>query len=199
MKNPMLVLLMMAAAAPAHAQLDYYGRLGITGSTALVRDIIFEPFETKPAVAPTLVLGASLPLGRDNRFGIEGTIVSGSLSASPESGGESIDLGRLTTLSAMANVGGVIHGPFHWLAGLGLVKYVPADKDGLFAQGGPLRYFVGIGIDFRHPVSQSWDLMAAGRYDFHRFTTEELRDRGFTQTQGVQRASLTLGLARNLP
>jgi hypothetical protein len=41
-----------------------------------------------------------------------------------------------------------------------------------------------------------WDLMASLRYDFHRFTTGELRARGFGQNQGVQRISASLGLAR---
>ncbi len=26
-----------------------------------------------------------------------------------------------------------------------------------------------------------WDLMASARYDYHRFTTEEMEDRGFSR------------------
>ena len=75
----MLALLLVAAAAPAHAQLDYYGRIGMTGSTPLVRDVLFEPFETRQGLAPTLVAGFSIPVGTENRLGIEGSLVSGSL------------------------------------------------------------------------------------------------------------------------
>jgi hypothetical protein len=41
-----------------------------------------------------------------------------------------------------------------------------------------------------------WDLMASARYDYHRFTTDELERRGFSQTQPVSRISLSVGLAR---
>ena len=199
MKTSLLVLLLVSAAAPAHAQLDYYGRIGATGSSPLVRDVLFEPFETSQGIAPTLVAGVSVPVGTDNRLGVEGSFVTGSLRASPEDGGEDVDLGRLTTLSAMANAEGSISGPFRWRIGIGLIKYLPSEEAGLFAQGGPVRYFVGGGLDFRRPTFADWDLMISARYDFHRFTTEELRDRGFTQAQGVQRGSLTFGLARSLP
>jgi hypothetical protein len=38
--------------------------------------------------------------------------------------------------------------------------------------------------------------MVSLRYDFHRFTTEELTARGFSGTQGIQRVSAGIGLAR---
>jgi hypothetical protein len=41
-----------------------------------------------------------------------------------------------------------------------------------------------------------WEFIASLRYDFHRFTTDELVARGFTGSQGVQRISATVGLAR---
>jgi len=41
-----------------------------------------------------------------------------------------------------------------------------------------------------------WDLMVSARYDFHRFTTDELERRGFSQAQSVSRISLSVGLAR---
>jgi hypothetical protein len=40
--------------------------------------------------------------------------------------------------------------------------------------------------------------MASARYDFHRFTTDELERRGFAQAQGVSRISLSVGLARGI-
>ena len=199
MKTFLPVLVLMAAAAPLQAQLDYYARIGATRSSPLVRDVLFEPFETSQGIAPTLVAGFSVPVGTENRLGVEGSLVSGSLRASPEDGGDDVDLGRLTTLSAMANAEGAVSGPLRWRVGIGLIKYLPSEEAGLFAQGGPIRYFVGGGLDFRRPTFANWDLMISARYDFHRFTTEELRDRGFTQAQGVQRVSLTFGLARNLP
>jgi hypothetical protein len=46
-------------------------------------------------------------------------------------------------------------------------------------------------------VFPKWDLMGSVGYDFHRFTTEELRARGFAQSQGVSRVALSIGLARS--
>jgi hypothetical protein len=47
-------------------------------------------------------------------------------------------------------------------------------------------------------VMPSWDLMVSARYDFHRFTTDELKGRGFSQAQGVSRISLSVGLAQGI-
>ena len=86
-----------------------------------------------------------------------------------------------------------------WRAGVGLLRYWPANEQGIFLRGGSTRFLVGAGVDYRRPVFPRWDLMASLRYDFHRFTTDELAARGFSGTQGVQRLSLTLGLGRGRP
>ena len=65
-------------------------------------------------------------------------------------------------------------------------------------RGGPVRFLAGAGADWRHPVLPSWDLMVSARYDFHRFTTDELERRGFSQAQGVSRVSLSVGIARGI-
>jgi hypothetical protein len=41
-------------------------------------------------------------------------------------------------------------------------------------------------------------LLVSARYDFHRFTTDELKLRGFSQAQSVNRVSLSVGLARGI-
>jgi len=198
MKPTLLVLFLAALAAPAEAQLDYYARTGLGFSTPLVRDVLFQPYETKQGLAPLFVVGVATPVATGMRLGIEGQFMTGSLTASSDEPGDQsdADLGRLTTLSALANLEGVITSSLSWRGGIGLIKYLPSDKQGLFAEGGPVRYFVGGGVDFRRPAFSNWDLMISARYDSHRFTTEALRARGFTQAQGVQRGSLSIGLAR---
>jgi hypothetical protein len=54
-------------------------------------------------------------------------------------------------------------------------------------------------MDYRPALWSGWDLMVSLRYDFHRFTTAELEARGFTGSQGVQRISASIGLARARP
>ena len=46
------------------------------------------------------------------------------------------------------------------------------------------------------PAFLTVQLIGSLRYDWHRFTTEELESRGFSQSQGVQRISATVGIAR---
>ena len=55
-----------------------------------------------------------------------------------------------------------------------------------------------MGADYRRPVLPKWDLMASLSYDYHRFTTDELDARGFSQNQAVSRVSLSVGLSGGL-
>jgi|SRR5687768_5083768 len=181
---------------PLEAQLDYYARVGLTGSSHLVQDFIFQPISTTPGIAPTLVGGLSMPLAPRYGVGIEGTYTTGGLSAATEAGDEDIDLGNVSTLSALANVDGPLGPGFRWRVGVGIISYRGEDA-GLFAGGGTLRWLVGGGLDYRFAAFSSWDIMVSGRYDMNRFTTDELRSRGFTRTQSVHRGGLTLGLARS--
>ncbi len=197
----LLPFLFLAATAPrAEAQIDYFARVGVTGSTRLVRDVLFQEISTEVGLAPTLFAGLSLPIAARYRAGIEGAAARGSLSSAAEEEIGDADLGSVTTLTGMANLEGPLAiPPLRWRIGAGLVHYLPGEELGAFALGGTTRYLVGAGVDFRRRSFGSWDLMVSARYDFHRFTTDELRARGFTQSQSVQRASLSLGLARSTP
>jgi len=75
---------------------------------------------------------------------------------------------------------------------------LPTEDRGIFLRGGTTRFLAGAGVDYRRPILTQWDLMASLRYDFHRFTTAELEARGFSQSQGVQRIGVTIGLAKGL-
>ena len=194
-----LCLLVAATTSPVEAQIDYFARIGLTGSTRLVRDVLFEPIATEAGLAPSLFAGASYALSPQIRVGFEGTLARGSLSGSAASeDGEDADLGDVTTLTGMVNLEGPLAiPPLRWRVGGGLIRYSPGEELGAFAQGGITRYIVGAGVDYRRRSFGSWDLMLSARYDLHRFTTEELRDRGFTQSQSVQRGSVSIGLARS--
>jgi hypothetical protein len=191
-----LVLLLCGvnAGQAAQAQTDFYARLGLTGATKLLRDDILQEITVRQALAPTLAVGVAVPFTPLYRMGLEATVTSSGYHSSESS--TETDLGTLRTGSLMLGLDGPVWRQFRWRAGLGLLKYFPADDTGIFLQGGSTRFLVGAGLDYRRPVMNSWDLSAALRYDFHRFTTDELVARGFSGTQGVQRVSLTLGLAR---
>ena len=185
---------LLAAVTPAQAQLDYYAGLGITGSTKLMRDVIFQEIDVQPSLATTLLLGASLPFSPTYLAGLEVGLTSSSFHSSEL--GVQTDLGTLRTASVLLNLQGPVAKRLNWRVGLGLIDYWPAEDQGIFLRGGSARFLAGAGMDYRPRLLTNWDLLLALRYDFHRFTTDELSARGFSGSQGVQRLSLSAGLAR---
>jgi hypothetical protein len=190
----LLALLTAAGVSVAEGQTDFYARLGLTGATKLLKDEILQTIEVRQSLAPTLALGVSVPFTPSYGVGLEATVTSSGFH-STESGNRT-DLGTLRTGSIMLGLDGPVWRRFRWRAGIGLLKYWPAEDRGIFLRGGSTRFLVGAGLDYRQPVLPRWDLMASLRYDFHRFTTDELVARGFNGTQGVQRVSASVGLAR---
>jgi hypothetical protein len=194
MRTLLLACGMLAGTAHSGRAQDYYARLGATASSTLLRDALVQEIKVRQSIAPTLILGASLPFAPTFRAGLEAALTSGgyhSTEQNVESG-----LGTLRTGSLLLNLEGPVASQVSWRAGVGLITYWPADRQGIFLQGGTTRFLAGAGIDYLHPALSSWDLMISLRYDFHRFTTDELSARGFGGSQGVQRLSASVGLAR---
>jgi hypothetical protein len=189
-----LLLVFPAAASTGNAQVDYYARLGLTGSTKLARDRIFQEVEVRPSLAPTLVLGAALPFTPRYRAGLEATLTRSGSDVREED--TDSDLGTFWTTGLVLGMDGPITRRVGWRGGVGLIRYWPGANEGIFLQGGTTRFLIGGGVDFRPALMRTWDLMLSLRYDFHRFTTEELSARGFSGSQGVQRISASVGLAR---
>lgn len=193
----LVALLIPAGASDLRAQTEYYARLGAVGASNLLRDAIVNEITVRQSIAPMVAVGASLPIGaRGYRVGLEAALSSGTFHSS-ESGTEA-DLGTLRSGSLLLNLEGPIHRDLRWRLGLGGLRYWPSDQNGIFRSGGGTRLLAGAGADYRRRVLSRWDLMTSLRYDFHRFTTDELVSRGFSQTQGVSRVSLSLGLSRSI-
>jgi hypothetical protein len=198
MLRPILIPALLLAAGPGalHAQTDYYARLGAVWAGTLVRDVLGTEISVRQAIAPMAALGASLPISPGYRAGIEATVASGGFDA--EQDGSETDLGTVRTGSLLVGLDGPIRQSLRWNVRMGGLFYRPSEESGIFLQGGPIRFLVGAGADWRRPVIPRWDLMVSARYDFHRFTTDELKRRGFSHAQGVNRISLSVGLARGI-
>ena len=191
-----LALLLPTSAPSLHAQLEYHARLGAIGASTLLRDIIVDEISVRQSIAPMLALGASLPIGTQGyRVGLDGTLVSGKFHS--RESGSNTDLGTLRTATLQLGLEGPMHKGFRWHVGAGGITYWPSDDEGIFRDGGTTRFLAGAGIDYRRPVLPKWDLMTTLSYDFHRFTTDALYARGFSQTQGVSRVALSVGLSRS--
>jgi hypothetical protein len=198
MLRPILIPALLLAAGPGalRAQTDYYARVGAVWAGTLVRDLLGSEISVRQAIAPMVAIGASMPISPGYRAGVEVTAASGGFDA--EQDGSETDLGTVRTASVLVGLDGPIRKSLRWNAGMGGLLYWPSEESGIFLQGGPVRFLVGAGADWRRPVMRSWDLMVSARYDFHRFTTDELERRGFSQSQGVSRISLSVGLGRGI-
>jgi hypothetical protein len=188
--------ILVPAALTAQTTSTFYARGGATWSSKLVQDqIVNDDISTTPAVALTLVAGGGVVAFPRYLVDLELQFTTGSYSAETEGQG-STNLGTLRTLSGTLGLNGPLISPnWRWRAGMGLLSYLPSEKEGMFLRGGPLSFLIGAGVDYRRPVSGSLDLMVSLRYDFHRFTTDELQAQGFSQTQQVHRIGLTVGIA----
>jgi hypothetical protein len=198
MLRPTLIpaLLLLAGPGALHAQTDYYARVGAVGATRLVRDFLDSEISVRQSIAPMVAVGASLPLSPGYRAGVEAIVASGGFEA--EQDGSETDLGTVRTGSLLLGLDGPIWRSVRWRIGMGGLLYWPSEDSGIFLQGGPVRFLAGGGADWRRAVMPKWDLMVSARYDFHRFTTDELDRRGFSQAQGVSRISLSVGIARGI-
>jgi hypothetical protein len=193
----LLIVLTTIRATAAHCQLDFYARVGATVATKLLTDDVIQEVETRQDIAPSLFVGTALPIAPTYSASLEASLTSSGYHSTEQD--VDTDLGTLRTGSILLSLSGPIWRRVAWRAGIGLLRYWPAEEEGIFLRGGTTRFLAGAGVDYRPSLLSGWDLMVSLRYDFHRFTTDELKARGFTGGQGVQRVSAGLGLARARP
>jgi hypothetical protein len=194
-RHILLLALLLTGAPRLHAQTEYYARVGAVGATNLLHDVLVTDLTLRQSIAPMIALGGSLPIGpRAYRVNLEATLASGKFHRSQD--GSSANIGTLRTATLLLGLEGPVWKEVRWRAGLGVIQYWPAEDEGIFQSGGTARFLAGAGADYRRPVLARWDLMTSLRYDFHRFRTGTLESRGFSQSQGVSRVSLSVGLSR---
>jgi len=192
-------LLCLALLAPAglSAQARYSASLGLLGGTPLAHDQVFQEIDVQQDLAPTVTLGVSFPVSKREYFGLE-TALGFSGVTIVESGSPDVMGPSFTTLSLTGSVDGPVIGPLRYRVGAGILKYLP-DKEGIFAEGGPLLLVLTAGADVRLVTRGSFTLMARVRYDYQRFTTDQLQFSGFSRTQDVHRLGLGLGVDYSRP
>ena len=194
MRATTLTILILAFPAALSGQTELTVRAGVTWGTALVEDEVAAsgPITVKAGIAPTLVLGASLPATTSNRVSLELALARSDATVDDDSGEH--ELTSLTTAGLSVGFDGPLAQGARWRVGLGALKYLPGDEVGVFRDGGPWRWIAGAGLDGRRRLSESLDLLATLRYDYHRFTTDALEAQGFANPEGVHRVALTVGI-----
>lgn len=187
-------LLLLGAPTHAGAQVRVTALIGATGSSSLVNDQVIETIEVKPALAPTFLVGASLPIGEKVRATLELGYGISSVEIT-EGGGPTEDFGTLGTFTAAVGLAGPILSRLDWRLGIGVLQYWPSEDTGIFADGVPAAAVFGAGLDWRQPLSERWTGVVGARYDFHLFTTPALESAGFSGSQQVSRVGLAVGAA----
>jgi hypothetical protein len=191
--------LALAALLPAAlaGQARYSATFGLTAGTRLAKDRIFQTIDVNQALAPTVTIGATLPVSARERAGLEISLGFGKTRIA-ESGLPTVDGPGFRTLSFVGGVDGPLFGPLRYHGGAGIMKYLP-DKSGIFAQGGPTLLLLSGGADVRITTRGALGLVAKLRYDYQRFSTNTLTATGFTRTQDVHRVGLGLGIEYQRP
>lgn len=190
----LLTALALAAIAPATlaGQTRYSFGFGLTGGTKLVEDRIFNDITVEQRPAPTFTLGVSTPVSEKERGSVE-LALGFARTRVKESGQPDADGPDFRTLGLSVGVDGPVYKPVRYRIGAGLVKYLP-DKEGFFRQGGPLLLTLSLGADAPIYRTKTLGLVARARYDYQRFSTDELRTAGFSRTQDVHRVGLSLAV-----
>jgi hypothetical protein len=183
---------LLAPTVPAAAQAGFFVRVGATASSALVNDHIVQAISVKPKVAPTVAGGVSYVIGPRYLADVEVAVSSSDYTIT--TGGTESTAGKLRTIAATIGLEGPLTGRLTWRTGLGILRYSPAQKEGIFLKGGTTRALLSAGLDYRVPVGPKLGAVVSGRYDFHRFTTGQLQELGFGLGQDVHRVSLSVGL-----
>jgi hypothetical protein len=194
MRSTALTLLILTTPGVVSAQAEFTARAGVTWSSTLVEDEIAAsgPITVKAGLAPTLVLGASLPATATNRVSLELAFARSTATVEDDSGEH--DLADLNTIGVSLGFDGPLTSGVRWRAGAGALKYAPSEEVGVFREGGSWRWQAGAGVDWARKLSESLDFVAAIRYDYHRFTTDALEANGFANPEGVHRIAVTVGI-----
>ena len=198
---PTLGLMLASTSLSAQAAVRLTG--GATWSTALVQDGSVLTRLT-PAIAPDIGVALSYPTGGGGyRVSLEADVRHAGLNAvnnDPDDPayGSKDHIGTLTTIDALLQVDGRVRGELRWQVGGGEVFYRPGQQEGVFQDGGTHRWVIDAGLIWSHRLAAQMNLIAVARVDHQEFTADVLINRGYGQSQSVQRVSLQLGLEHTL-
>lgn len=193
----LFALLTAGPVDPLTAQITWSGHLGATMTGAMVTDQVGGGTITlAPGIAPTLSLGASLPLRTKTPVdgSVELQVTTGTLRR--EEGGTSADIASMRTFALTAGIGGKVVGPVRYRAAAGFISYATSERRSIFQDGSPTRPVGALGLEYRRPLTPEYALSGVVRYDVHGFTTKQLETSGFTGTQIVHRLMVGVGVSR---
>ncbi|MEP6592007.1 MAG: hypothetical protein ABJC19_12570 [Gemmatimonadota bacterium] len=184
----------LSGAGTVSAQTTVRLSAGATLASPLVRDELGGAITLQAAVAPTISLAVTHPVGLGYRLVLEGQFASSSLEVTDN--GVKDNLGALRSIGALLLLDGPIRGALRWQAGGGALAYRPARKLGVFADDSPTRWLLAAGANWSRTLTTDMNLVVGARYDFSTFTTKRLDRVGYSQFTTVNRVGLSAGVER---
>jgi hypothetical protein len=154
----------------------------------LVHDSIVVPIDVQPSIAPALALSVSERTRTP--WTPDATI---DLSWSGLERHESGTSTKITSLTTFAFTVGVRHALTRGVdarIGLGVLKYLPGEKIGLFRDGSGISALGTASVEWIPSATAGRGIGVALQYDVHRFSTPALQSEGFTSRQLVHRLAL---------
>lgn len=189
--GPIALLLTAGPSVRLSAQVEVHLAAGARFSSTLVTDEIVTPLDVRPALAPTVAVTAFDRSRGPWMPDVQVELSWGSLRRYAPSGrGERI--GSLSTLALSVGLRREVGAGVSVRAGVGGLKYLPADASGVFRDGSALTPLGALALDAAPRFAARRRLGLTLRYDAHRFITPALRSAGFVDARLVHRVALTV-------
>jgi hypothetical protein len=192
--EPFFLLVGLLSALPAvrlPAQVSFSISAGARYNTVLVHDQIVTSFDVRPALAPAMSIAAAMPL--DSPWTVLATLdLSTSGVSRIDAGGGEAPITRLTTAGLTVGLGRPLKSWLSGSAAVGVLKYFPSERLGLFQSGGPYFPYAQVTLGFAPELAARHGVALELRYDVHKFITDALRIEGFSESRVVHRVALAL-------
>ena len=174
------------------AQVSLSASLGARYTTALAHDSIVSPFDVRFGFAPALTVLAGLPLQAP--WTVDGVLdLSYGLVSRHDQGGGVAPITHVTILTLGVALRRDLRHGFSASAGAGLLAYLPAERLGIFRDGGgPVVPMGTAALGYSPPIAARRGLALEACYDLHGFLTPALRAEGFVNSTVVHRVALAI-------
>jgi hypothetical protein len=161
------------------AQVSVHLSAGARYTSTLVHDSLgVDAIDTRPRIGPAFTAGVSTPL--EERWSVEALLDFSTSGLESSFDGATTDLGSLGALAFAVVVHRRIAGPLTARLGVGALKYLPGEDEGIFRSGaGTPAALATLGVAYRLPITVRYGLALDARYDAHRFSTPALAEVGF--------------------
>ena len=170
------------------AQVSLHATIGARYSTAIVHDSVVVPVDVQPAIGPAVTL--SLREQTRGAWTPDANLDLSWASLQRHESGSSTKINSVTTIAFTVGVRHAVTSGLTARAGLGALKYLPAEKTGLFRDGSSISALGALSLDWTPMARAEREFGVSLRYDVHGFTTPALHAEGFTARQPVHRVSV---------